>query len=137
MYTDTLRKVQNDLGSGVTTNVQLNRYMQLHPLSHLEFLGCYTRDMIPKNMKATQCCICNTDTSRQAGTHWVALIGQRYIYDSYNRTLGGSFKNRKSLGNGVADQSDSLKHQESNCGQRCIAALHVVDTFGINGLNQI
>ena len=52
---------------------QLEYLMYRHPATINRFGGVLARDQLP--LRATHCCyIVNTDTSQEAGTHWVALF---------------------------------------------------------------
>ena len=51
------------------------------------YIGTYSRDMLPNQIKENQFLIVNTDTSDRQGEHWVAIIilsdGKGEYFDSY------------------------------------------------------
>ena len=63
--------IEDVIGSGTTTDVQLNNLAKR--LYGAQFIGVYSADNFPKNIKNSQCYIMNTDTHVQHGTHWVSV----------------------------------------------------------------
>jgi len=102
--------------------------------SYLEkkYLGSFSYDKKPI-LKNNQYCILNTDSSKRNGTHWVAvcrLNNKNYFYDSFGRyqsrlipKLKGKFIN--------SDLDTEQQDAESDCGQRCLSWLGVVEVLGI------
>ena len=69
-YNDVLKYIEDIiLNINETTNIQLNKFKKYIS----GFIGAYSSDNIPK-LKNNESCILNTQTSRQNGEHWVALI---------------------------------------------------------------
>ena len=54
------------------------------------FLGAFSYDQLPKSRKKMFSLIINTDSSRESGSHWIALVYKNNIYyfiDSYGRNF--------------------------------------------------
>ena len=87
------------------------------------FLGVFPRDMIPKHSD-TGSIIANTDTSSEAGTHWVAMYRQNNLcefFDSYGRQpFKNKFLGTKYIYNHIKLQSD----YSPVCGQYCLYFLY-------------
>jgi hypothetical protein len=68
--------------------VQINEILENDKISKNDFIGVYSRDKIPKFTKMDFPCslVVNTDTSKQPGTHWLAVYydknGNCYFFDS-------------------------------------------------------
>ena len=90
-------------------------------MSHI-FLGVFPRDMIPKHTD-TGSIIANTDTSSEAGAHWVAMYRQDNVcefFDSYGRPFKNKFLGTKYVYNRIKLQSD----YSPVCGQYCLYFLY-------------
>ena len=73
-------------------------------------------------------CIINLDTSKQPGSHWVALYqykNKTYMFDSFDRKIS-SFKKVE------IDKAVTQKPKELDCGQRSVAFLALVESIGLN-----
>lgn len=87
------------------------------------FLGVFPRDMIPSSIN-TGSLIANTDSSKEKGTHWVAMYKEKNIcdyFDSYGRP---PFQNNLK---GVRNNFNHTKLQSNNsevCGQYCLYFLY-------------
>ena len=122
LYEFTLNQIQKDLGSGITSDEQLEDYCTFLP----KFRGIHAWDKTPK-LKNLECCIINLDTSDQPGSHWVALYKYKtktYMFDSFDRKIS-SFRKIE------IDSAVRQKPKEEDCGQRCIAFLALVETIGL------
>ncbi len=60
-YEQTLMKVQDVLGSGITNNLQLDKLG--FSVFGNDYLGTFTSDNFPKYIRSNQCFILNTDSS--------------------------------------------------------------------------
>ena len=112
-----LIRIEDLLGEKVTTNTQLLKLGKM--LFGYRFKDVYCSDSHIK-LSNNECCIVNTDSSKQAGTHWVGLFKYRdhyYVFDSFGRdikTLSKFFK-FKNWTNVEHTRRESFKG--SNCGQ--------------------
>ena len=124
LFNFTLNLIQKDIGTHETDNIQLQKYIDKIGLSN--FLGIYAWDTIPK-MKNNQSCIVNLDKSNQSGTHWISLYKYKnkiYMYDSFNRKISDFRK--------VDIDSNMFQNStETDCGQRSIAFLVLVEIIGL------
>ena len=124
-YEQTLMIVEDMLGPGVTTNIQLD--MLGHLIFGSDYLGTYSSDQMPKSVKDNQCFILNTDSSRRKGTHWVAFSksdGKIWYYDSFRRTKKALSKfrgNKRMYSANTTDRDQSMTEQ--NCGSRALSFL--------------
>ena len=85
-YEQILMTVENILGSGVTTNIQLTKLGKL--IIGDDFMGTFFSNEMPKYIKDKRCFILNTDTSKSKNKngHWVGfykLNNNLYYYDLY------------------------------------------------------
>ena len=90
-YEKILRDVEDILGSGVTTNDELDKLG--YSIFKNNYLGTFSSDKIPKYIKNNQCFILNTDSSRSANKfgHWIGFykINKRlWFYDSFSTPKG-------------------------------------------------
>ena len=69
-YEQVLMDVEDILGSGVTTNDQLDKIG--NSVFKNDCLGTFSSDKMPARIKDNQCLILNTDSSRSANKfgHW-------------------------------------------------------------------
>ena len=102
-----------------------------------KFKGVYPRDKIPILNDLSPYAILNLDTSKEPGSHWVAIAknnNNTYLYDSFGRKNTKIIKNLVYSGNGKiidADTTDAeQKILESNCGARSLAFLVIFDKWG-------
>ena len=82
-YTSFLSDVERVLGQGVTHSDELT---QLCTYLFPRYLGTFARDTAPQTKKGYF--IVNLDTSKQRGSHWVA-VADGLFYDSFGRALLG------------------------------------------------
>ena len=133
-FDDYLIRIQDILSDKVTTNVQLYRLGK--KLFGDRFKNVYTSD---DNIRLSnnQCCIVNTDSSRQAGSHWVALYRYKssingdhyYVFDSFGRdikTLSKYFRFRKWIN---VEHIRRESYKQSNCGQLSMSYLLIFDKY--------
>ena len=123
LYEYTLNEVQKDMGTGITSDEQLNDYCRFLQ----NFRGTHAFDKIPK-LKNMQSCIANLDTSNQSGSHWIAFYrfkNKTYVFDSFDRKIS-HFKKVE------IDKPVMQKPKENDCGQRCISFLALIESIGLN-----
>jgi hypothetical protein len=129
-------KIIKAIGNKETTDDQLNRVCR-----HLfggKYKGAFPQDKAPFKSGMM---ILNTDISKGAGLHWVAVYSTPatiYVYDSYARPSASLLKvlskNAKERKVNIVDSDRSDSEQKDNteiCGQLCIAWLCVVNQMGI------
>lgn len=101
-----------------------------------KFMGIFTSDKIPKNIKIGYMIIVNLDSSGQSGSHWVAVCkdkkGTIWVYDSFGRSihkiLPDIYNKRRKIKSTERDLEQDI--EESNCGARCLAFLQVFHKYG-------
>jgi len=102
----------------------------------VKFKGVYPSDKIPKLNDLSPYCILNLDSSKEPGSHWVALAKSgkdSILYDSFGRHNNEIIPDLKYSGNGRiidTDRDAEQKILETNCGARCIAFLKFFDEYG-------
>ena len=102
----------------------------------VKFRGVYPSDKIPKLNDLSPYCILNLDTSKQSGSHWVALAkngSSSILYDSFGRDNKQIIPALRYSGNGriLNDTKDrEQKIEETDCGARCLAWLIFFDKYG-------
>jgi len=103
----------------------------------VKFKGVFPADKIPKLNDLSPYAVLNLDTSKEPGSHWVAIAKEgddTYIYDSFGRTHTKIIKNLSYSGNGRIIDTDRDVEQdllETDCGARSIAWLVFLDKWGI------
>ena len=128
--------------TGTTNNIELSRLC--NELLGSKFHGVYPSDKIPNLNFHRRYCILNLDKSYQAGSHWVACVldsnDDIYIFDTYDRSirkiLPSIYKvkhHRIMKGN----RSVLEKDDGTDCGERCIAWLLLVEKYGIDVAKKI
>ena len=133
-YESVLRDVEDILGSGVTTNDQLDKLG--YSIFKNDYLGTFSGEKIQIRKKDNQCFILNTDSSRSANKygHWVGfykLNGKLWYYDSFARPkekLSKYWKNKRMYNANKTDRDQSF--EESSCGSRSMAWLIVFRKYG-------
>ncbi len=138
-----LRSIQKAMGSKTTTTAQLNSAGR--SLLGGGYKGAWPADLIPK-LKNKEVAIANLDDSKGPGTHWIALAkdkGKIIVYDSFGRksskimpNLHRAKRGKRKGGKMVIDTEldGEQGKRQSNCGQRCLAALLVYQIYGSSGL---
>lgn len=102
----------------------------------VKFKGVYPSDKIPKLNDLSPYAILNLDTSKEKGSHWVAIAKHgdiTYLYDSFGRKNTQIIPNLRFSGNGRiydTDKDAEQKVYEMDCGARCIAWLLYFDKYG-------
>lgn len=118
-YNIELKRFIGLLGSGITTGSDLDR------VGRSEFKGKWSGIfMSDQNLPRRGYCIVNTDRVGDPGVHWVA-VGSGMVYDSFGRS---NILNKPGLKD--TDYDAEQTNNEANCGQRCLAWLSVLDSYG-------
>ncbi len=139
-YNEYLNQIQSKMGKEETVTSQLTQMGK--GLFGKKYIGTFASDQIP-HMEDGQYAITNLDTSEQSGTHWISLVKDGpsiIVYDSFGRRTSKIIPELIGSGNGITIATENDKEQtdlESDCGQRCLAALCVHDNFGKEGLMYI
>ena len=101
-----------------------------------KFKGVFPSDKIPKLNDLSPYAVLNLDTSKQPGSHWVAIAKQgnnTYLYDSFGRKNMKIIPNLIYSGNGRIIDTDYDAEQkiiETDCGARSLAWLVFFDKWG-------
>ena len=145
-YEQSLMKIEDLLGSGITDNLQLTNLGMM--LFGDDYLGTLTADKMPKRIKENQCFILNTDSSRSSNKmgHWCGFFklngktanSKLYYYDSYARSkekLSKFWKNKRMYNANTTDRDQSYK--ESDCGSRSMAWLVVFRKYGMKCIDVV
>lgn len=131
-YNRFLSDMYEIMGNTTTWGLTLDRVSRV--LFDKKFHGVYPSDKIPKLNRKKPYAIVNLDTSKQNGSHWVALakVGNVYIvYDSFGRSHTKILPNLK-LKNVIDTEEDAEQHAiQLDCGQRCIAWLLTLHYYGV------
>jgi hypothetical protein len=107
-----------------------------HKMLSVAFKGVYPADKIPILNDLKKYAILNLDTSKEPGSHWVAIAKDKentYIYDSFGRSNKKIIRPLSCSGNGRIIDTDRDVEQglsETNCGARSLAWLVLFDKWG-------
>ena len=104
----------------------------------VKFKGVFPSDKIPKLNDLSPYCILNLDTSKEPGSHWIALAKNHkadhtMVYDSFGRHNHAIIPKLRYSGNGRvidADRDIEQKVLQTNCGARSLAFLCIYDKWG-------
>ena len=105
----------------------------------VKFKGVFPSDKIPKLNDLSPYAILNLDSSKEQGSHWVAIAkypneNKTLLYDSFARKGSKIIPSLNFSGNGRIIDSDrkdrEQEYVEENCGARAIAYLVVVEKYG-------
>lgn len=103
-------------------NYQLAKIISFFGNLRYKYLGSYPADLIPELIPNNTFLICNTDTSKRPGTHWVMIAnkeGRLFFGDS----LGNSPNHYKTIHfpkESMIILNNSNLQKESLCGLYCI-----------------
>jgi hypothetical protein len=138
IYNKVLRDIIEPMtGDNSTYLTQLNGVG--HKLFGCKFKGVFPSDKIPKLNDLAPYAILNLDTSKEPGSHWIAIAkypheNKTIMYDSFGRSDKKIIPTLKNSHNGIIYDADSTdveqKLLETNCGARCLAFLVVYDRWG-------
>ena len=135
IYTTILKDIITPIAGNNTT--YLSELLEIgKKLLGDKFKGVYPSDKIPKLNELSPYAILNLDTSREKGSHWVAIAkkdNNTYLYDSFGRRDTQIIPNLRFSGNGKIINTDDDQEQkvtEYDCGARCIAWLVFFDKWG-------
>jgi hypothetical protein len=136
-FNDNLKIIYKLLNNrGTTNNIELSRLCQ--ELFGTKFHGVYPSDRIPKLDIHRKYCILNLDKSTETGSHWVGCILDNdiiYIFDTYNRSVKQILPAIYKFKNNTIRKGEKHvleKDTGTDCGERCIAWLLLVDKYGID-----
>ena len=138
-YEQTLMKIEDIIGSGITNNILLDKLG--YATFGNDYLGTNTSDNFPKYIKNNQCFILNTDSSKKPGTHWVGFYkinDKLYYYDSFRRSkkeLSKFWKNKRMYNANKTDRDQS--YNETDCGSRSFAFLVLMRRFGERAIDVV
>lgn len=102
----------------------------------VKFKGVYPSDKIPKLNDLSPYAVLNLDTSKEKGSHWVAIAKKNnntYLYDSFGRRDTQIIPNLQFSGNGKIINTDDDAEQkitQYDCGARCLCFLVFFDKWG-------
>jgi hypothetical protein len=142
VYNKILKQIIEPLSGDETTYLtELNGIGK--KLFGVKFKGVFPSDKIPKLNDLSPYAILNLDTSKQPGSHWVAIAKyptqskpKTLLYDSFARKGSKIIKSLSYSGNGRIINSDLKDSEqdvmETNCGARCLAWLVVVEKYGFD-----
>jgi hypothetical protein len=139
LYDHALKRLEEQLGSGVTYGGDLNRVGK--QFLGKKFVGVYPADMLPMLSKRCPYAILNLDNSDMPGSHWIAVkymgrgasdeVERCLVYDSFGRKtqrIIPSLAERYATVD--ADDDAEQENREDNCGSRSLAFLIIDDVFG-------
>ena len=134
-----LKNVTTILGNKETSNIQLDNIC--FNIFGSEFVGTFPSDKIPNLSKKRNMCILNLDPSKEQGSHWISCVledGIVYVYDSFDRpskkiipTLLKKYRIVKNTDQSKLSKPIRQRDYEDTCGQRCITALIIYKTYGL------
>ncbi len=137
LYNQKLKEIEKyHVGDKTTFLSQLNGAGK--KLLGVKFKGVYPSDKIPKLNDLSPYCILNLDSSKEPGSHWIALAKNQdknhtIVYDSFGRHNNKIIPNLKFSGNGRiidSDRDPEQKPKETNCGARALSFLCIHDKYG-------
>ncbi len=135
-YNKVLEQMKKTLGNDSTYSDTLDKVSRKQ--LGKKFHGVYPSDRIPQLTGIKPYAIINTDKSTSPGSHWIG-VGYNddddyyMIYDSFGRKTNKIMPGFRASFNGTVLATDSDAEQrmkENNCGQRALAWLICVDSFG-------
>jgi hypothetical protein len=145
VYNKILKQIIEPLsGDGTTYLTELNGIGK--KLFGVKFKGVFPSDKIPKLNDLSPYAILNLDTSKQPGSHWIAIAkypdkNKTLLYDSFARKGSKIIKSLSYSGNGRIINSDLKDREqdvmETNCGARCLSYLVVVEKYGFDAAKLI
>jgi len=134
-----------------TYNTQLN--VLGNKLFGNKFVGVFSIDTIPKNLKPGSFLITNTKEADVEGEHWLAVVvgaqykhtGDKtlYIYDTYGRKTKDLVPDayKRAIGRGYKIKDSHYSAEQSitarSCGLRSLGWMKVVDEVGIKNALRI
>ena len=105
-----------------------------------KYLGTFSSDQIQKLTPSQPYSILNLDTSKESGSHWIAVAldtktNKTVAYDSFGRSNIKIIPALSKSDNGSIVDTDRDVEQdilETDCGARSIAFLLLFDSFGVD-----
>lgn len=134
LYEKELKNVIKFVGNKTTYSDQLNKVGKR--LFKSRFLGVFSSDTIPNEIKKGKMAIINLDSSNMTGSHWVSICKDSkniiWVYDSFGRSIHRILPSIYGKGRIIkSTEKDAEQHvKQTNCGARCLAFLKVFDKYG-------
>ena len=140
LYDCALKQAYELVGKDITFLSQLNGGGR--KLLGVKFKGVFPSDKIPQLNDLAPYCILNLDTSKETGSHWIALakmpksrscLSSAMVYDSFGRDYKTLIRALDCSGNGRMLNTDpdvELSVVETDCGARSLAWLLLFDSYG-------
>lgn len=136
IYKLALKYLESKMGNKITDSDQLHKMGR--KLFGKKFKGVYPSDKALKLTQKQPYAIVNLDNSDEFGSHWTAVglnNGDLLFYDSFGRKASKILPSIFKGGKQVIDTEDDVEQdlngkKESNCGQRSLASLVVLDQWG-------
>jgi hypothetical protein len=101
-----------------------------------KYNGTYSSDTLPNLTHDKPYSIINVDTSKQPGSHWIAIAKYKtkyLVFDSFGRKTKTLVNSMYKKYNPIdTDYDKNQKRSENDCGQRCISFLRVFDKYGFD-----
>jgi ribosomal protein L16/L10AE len=134
------KKLKQELGNVPLSDVTLRK--KCKQLFRAKFLGIRMQDQTFPSGKSGYG-IMNTDHTGGSGIHWVAVVktgNSTHVYDSFGRHAKNVVPTftKSIIGRGrvvrSADPSDADQHGYTSvdCGHRCLSALMIANSHGVN-----
>ena len=136
-FEETLIILEDILGDKATSNIQLLKIGKRIFGDRFKNVYC-SNDSI--RLKNNECCIVNTDSSKQEGSHWISLYKYKdhyFVWDSFARdihTLSKFFRFKKWI-NVEHPREESFK--SSSCGQLSMAWMLLFDKYKLKCIGVI
>jgi hypothetical protein len=130
-YTNTIVKL---VGNNALWTNQVNELG--HKYFGSKFHGTYSSDQLPTLTSTKPYAVINVDSSRQSGSHWVALCycaskKQTLIFDSFGRLtrvlIPSVFKKYNTID---TDYDHNQLISQNTCGQKSLAFIRIFDKSG-------
>ena len=141
-YYDTLEMVlQDEMGINATFSNDLENMGR--DLYGKNFIGVFSSDTVPNLTRNNMCCLVNTDSSRQSGTHWCALYqlnNKTYFFDSFGRDytkLSKYWINKNWFPVLTSEKYRTQSFSTSDCGPQSLAFIGTFKKYGVKTINNI
>jgi len=104
----------------------------------VKFKGVFPSDKIPKLNDLAPYAILNLDSSKEQGSHWIAIAKSKkgnytICYDSFGRKNSSMIPSLRVSGNGRildTEKDAEQKFYETNCGARALSFLLIFNEYG-------
>lgn len=142
LYKRSLNMVSKLIGHDNTTwSDELHKFIKSNKVLNKNFKGVYPFDHISKikSKAKKQRYILNTADTGEQGEHWILYIienGDKFIYDSLGKINLDVFEN-KPQNFSIISSKQMQCINDQNCGQHTIAALYLINKYGIDALKNL